>query len=70
MQLQIYWYICFTIYVTKAEAKELNKVQNTRLNISYVVKRFDAVLDSAIKFTDSDLQKYYNEKGNTITDPH
>ncbi len=49
------------LYVTKAEAKENFKNQDTKVSISYAVKRFDSVSDSTIKVTDSDLQKYYND---------
>jgi len=49
------------IYVTSAEAKNSFKNQNTALNVSYVLKRYDSVSDSTAKVSDSDLQKYYNE---------
>ncbi|MCC6372799.1 MAG: SurA N-terminal domain-containing protein [Bacteroidia bacterium] len=49
------------LYVTKAEAKELYASQNTRLDISYVIKRYDGMLDKDVKLTDDDIQKYYND---------
>ncbi|MDX2174342.1 MAG: SurA N-terminal domain-containing protein [Bacteroidota bacterium] len=57
------------LYTTTAEAKELFKTQNTKANISFVVKRFDAVSDSAIKVTDADLQKYYNDHTYEFSNP-
>lgn len=57
------------LYTTTAEAKELFKTQNTKANISFVVKRFDAVSDSAIKVTDADLQKYYNDHTYEFVNP-
>ncbi|MCW3076558.1 MAG: parvulin-like peptidyl-prolyl isomerase [Bacteroidetes bacterium] len=49
------------LYTTSAEAKEGVKIDNTVLNVSYVMKRFDSVSDSAVKVTDSDIQKYYSD---------
>lgn len=49
------------IYTTSAEAKEGYKADNTKLNVSYVIKRFDAVSDSAVKISEDDIQKYYND---------
>jgi peptidyl-prolyl cis-trans isomerase D len=49
------------LYTTTAEAKELFKQENTKANISFVIKRFDSVSDSTIKITDADVQKYYND---------
>ncbi len=49
------------IYVTKAEAIQTHKMQNTKLSVSFVVKRYDSVSDSAIKVTDDDIKKYYDE---------
>lgn len=47
------------IYVTKAEAKESYASQNNKINVSFVMKRFDAVEDNAVKVTDEDIKKYY-----------
>jgi peptidyl-prolyl cis-trans isomerase D len=55
------------LYVTTAEAKESFKNQETKMNIGYVVKRYDSVSDSTIKITDSDLQKYYNDNSYRYT---
>lgn len=57
------------LYVTKAEAKEIFKNQDTKVNIAYVVKRFDSVNDSTVNVTDSDIQKYYNDNSYRYTTP-
>ncbi|MGZ3901823.1 MAG: peptidylprolyl isomerase, partial [Bacteroidia bacterium] len=49
------------LYTTSAEAKEGVKFDNTSLNLTYTIKRFDTVSDSAVKVTDADIQKYYND---------
>ncbi len=49
------------MYVTKAEAKEAYENQNKKLNVSLVLKRYDALEDGAVKITDEDLKKYYND---------
>jgi peptidyl-prolyl cis-trans isomerase D len=57
------------IYTTTPEAKELYKAQNTKMNISYVIKRYDSVSDSAVKVTDADLEKYYKENSYEFYSP-
>jgi len=57
------------LYVTTAEAKEAFKAQTTKLNVSFVVKRYDALSDSAVKVTDADIQKYYNEHSYEFMNP-
>jgi len=49
------------MYVTKAEAKQYYASQDSRISISYVMKRFDSVSDTAVKVSDSDIQKYYKD---------
>ncbi|MBA3664773.1 MAG: SurA N-terminal domain-containing protein [Bacteroidetes bacterium] len=49
------------LYTTTAEAKEMSKTDNTSLSLTYVIKRFDTMSDSAVKVTDADIQKYYND---------
>ena len=48
------------LYTTTAEAKEILKAQTTKMNVSYVAKRYDSVSDSAIKVSEDDILKYYN----------
>ncbi len=57
------------LYVTTAEAKEMFKAQNTKMNVSFVVKRYDALSDSAVKITDADIQKYYNDHSYEFMNP-
>ena len=49
------------LYVTKAEAKQNYTASFQRMGISFVMKRFDSVSDSAAKVTEADIQKYYND---------
>ncbi|MFN7911939.1 MAG: SurA N-terminal domain-containing protein [Bacteroidota bacterium] len=49
------------MYVTSAEAKAVMANNTTQANISYVMKPYTLVSDSAVSVTDSDIQKYYNE---------
>ena len=57
------------LYTTNAEAKAIYKDQNTKANISFVVKRFDSVGDSAVKITDADIQKYYSDNNYQFFNP-
>ena len=57
------------LYVTKAEGKQNYNDQSQKRSVSYVIKRFDSVGDSAVKVTDSDLQKYYKEHSYQYTNP-
>jgi peptidyl-prolyl cis-trans isomerase D len=57
------------LYVTNAEAKEAFKKKEDKISISYVIKRFDSVSDSAVKLTDSDLQKYYKDHSYMFKNP-
>lgn len=49
------------IYVTAAEAKKNYEDQSAKINVSFVMKRYDSVGDSAVKVTDDDIKKYYND---------
>lgn len=49
------------LYVTAAEAKAASFEGHSNAVVSYVAKRYDALSDSTIKLSDSDLQKYYND---------
>jgi len=57
------------LYVTNAEAKEVFKNQHTRLNVSFAVKRYDALSDSSVKVTESDIEKYYNDHSYEFMNP-
>jgi peptidyl-prolyl cis-trans isomerase D len=49
------------VYVTTAEAKHAYAMQNTRLNVSFVYKRFEEVEDNVVTVSEDDIKKYYNE---------
>ncbi len=49
------------MYVTAAETKHDYVTQGTKLNVSFVVKRYDSVGDSAVKVSDDDIKKIYEE---------
>ncbi len=49
------------LYVTTAEAKEAYIAQNKTMNVGFVIKRYATVSDSAVKVTDDEIQKYYND---------
>ena len=57
------------LYVTSAEAKTILKAQSTKMNVSYVAKRYDSVSDSTIKVSDSDIQKYYSDHSYQYMNP-
>lgn len=52
------------IYVTTAEAKVAFVNQNKQVNSTFVMKRYSAVSDSAVKITDEDVKAYYNAHQN------
>lgn len=49
------------MYVTSAEAKDAFVNQSKQANVNFVVKRYDAIADSAVKVTDSDIENYYTK---------
>lgn len=49
-----------SLYVTSAEAKRIHAEENKVFRIRYVGKKYNAVADSSVKVTDSDLKNYYN----------
>ncbi|MGE0566552.1 MAG: SurA N-terminal domain-containing protein [Bacteroidia bacterium] len=49
------------MYVTSKEAKNHYDETYSKLDISFVMKRYDAVSDSIVKVSEDDLNKYYNE---------
>ncbi len=49
------------MYVTTAEAKQVDANQNHIMYVGYVMKRYTAVSDSAVKVGNDDIQKYYND---------
>lgn len=49
------------LYVTTSEAKNEFIAENKTYKINYVVKRYESIPDTAVKVTEADLKKYYNE---------
>lgn len=49
------------LYVTTAEAKEILAAQNKQMNIGFVMKRYVALPDSAVKVNEEDINKYYKD---------
>lgn len=49
------------LYVTSVEAENDYKASNKRVDIRYVAKQYFSLPDSAVKVTDADIKKYYNE---------
>ncbi len=49
------------LYLTTAEVKAKSAAENSAMDISYVIKRYDAVEDNSIKLSDEDILKYYSE---------
>lgn len=49
------------IYTTTVEAKNDYIAQKRTVNTSFVFKAYSSVPDSAVKVTDEEIQKYYNE---------
>lgn len=52
------------LYVTTAAAKRDYTLQNTNSNVKFVAKAYKQIADSTVKFTDSDLNSYYNSHQN------
>ena len=57
------------IYITTAEAKEASKTANTKLNFSFIMKSFDSVSDTAVKLSESDIEKYYKDHSYEFKNP-
>jgi len=49
------------MYVTGIEAENGFTETDKRVDFSYIVKRFNTIHDTAITYTDSDVDKYYKE---------
>ncbi|HQQ95400.1 MAG TPA: SurA N-terminal domain-containing protein [Bacteroidia bacterium] len=49
------------LYLNNAEVTARVKSKSARINMSYVIKPYDAISDSAVKISDSDIEKYYKE---------
>jgi peptidyl-prolyl cis-trans isomerase D len=49
------------LYITDLEAENGFREADKRVDFSYIVKRFNTIHDTAITYTDADIEKYYKE---------
>ncbi|MBS1636459.1 MAG: SurA N-terminal domain-containing protein [Bacteroidetes bacterium] len=52
------------VYVTTAEAKDAFVAQSKQMSVSYVMKRYNTVSDSAVKVSEDDIKNYYTKHQN------
>jgi peptidyl-prolyl cis-trans isomerase D len=52
------------LYVTTAAAKYDFVAQNTNATVKFVAKNYKLIADSTVKYTDADLNNYYNSHSN------
>jgi len=52
------------LYATKFEAEQQRTETSRTVDLNFVVKSFNTVSDSAIRVSDKDIEKYYNENIN------
>jgi peptidyl-prolyl cis-trans isomerase D len=57
------------LYITNAELKADYAQNRSGFNFDFVMKTYDQVSDSAVKVTDSDIQKYYNDHSYEFKNP-
>ncbi|WP_426058350.1 peptidylprolyl isomerase [Hymenobacter sp. B1770] len=50
-----------SVYVTSAEAKRFNQLQNTKATVKYLFVPYGSISDSAVKVTDAQLQAYLDK---------
>lgn len=51
-------------YVTSLEAKQMAATMGNAYDVKFIVERFEAVPDSSLNITESDLKKYYDSHKN------
>jgi peptidyl-prolyl cis-trans isomerase D len=49
-----------SLYTPKFWAEIINKETNNKMNVTFAMKKYDAIKDNEVSYTDSDLEKYYN----------
>jgi peptidyl-prolyl cis-trans isomerase D len=49
-----------SLYTPKFWAEIVNKETNNKMDVTFAMKKYDAIKDNEISYTDSDLEKYYN----------
>lgn len=52
------------LYITTSQAKDDYFAQNKSFNISYVVKKYASLPDTAVTVDENDIKNYYNEHSN------
>jgi peptidyl-prolyl cis-trans isomerase D len=57
------------LYVTNAELNAGYVQNRSAFNFDFVMKTYDQVADDAVKVTDSDIQKYYNDHSYEFKNP-
>ncbi|HPQ08797.1 MAG TPA: peptidylprolyl isomerase [Bacteroidia bacterium] len=49
-----------SLYTPKFWAEIVNKETNNKMDVTFAIKKYDAIKDNEVSYTDSDLEKYYN----------
>jgi len=52
------------MYITNSEAESEAKARSRKVDFDFIAKRYTSVPDSAIKISEGDINKYYNENIN------
>lgn len=52
------------VYVNSLEAKHDFVAQNKKVNLKYISKKYNTIADTAVVFSDSDLEDYYDKHKN------
>ncbi|MEW6774577.1 MAG: peptidylprolyl isomerase [Bacteroidota bacterium] len=50
-----------SLYTPKFWAEIINKETNNKMSVTYAMKKYDAIKDNEIKYSDDDLEKYYKD---------
>ena len=49
------------LYATTAQAKNSFVEKNKKVNLEYIVQKYNTISDSLVQFTSADIDKYYAE---------
>lgn len=50
-----------SLYTPKFWAEIINKETNNQMSITYAMKKYEAIKDDEVKYTEEDIEKYYKE---------
>ena len=50
-----------SLYTPTFWAEIINKESNNKMSVTYAMKRYDAIKDADVKYTEEDIEKYYKE---------